>query len=589
MKGMPKLNVAVLGYALFVAINATSLWGGVFPFFPHEFHTPDLTIRFFMSQALAYCATLFLTMVIAYRHSEIVRRTLVLIAVALTAGGAVLLIAAMYLDDFVVALVTAGGMCLGMGCGGFAMAWQRYFSALPSTPGIYYLLVGTMLGAPVFFALYLVPSAVTVYLSPIILIPVCGLCAILATRTVDFGLPQLADVPASNPKVYRQTVRDYWKSAVGVGAVGFVSGAVRAAALSDPLAGDATNIFSMVGSLAAAGVLLIVWRRRAFQFDFLSALKVIFPCVLTCLLLVPLLRGSLFLMAGVLYLAFSVVALIMLLQCAQASRDRGINPAFIFGFYGGIVYFLQDLGFVFGFWTDSLLDAGFGCLAVIALVGAYVLAMAFALQYSGGTVVLTKRGVPDRVEFVAREGTDATKGRTLGLDFRKPPSEGLSGHAALGSPSSKAKPSPLPSSDGTGGALLATGGKTAFGRTAKPSQPSRRQTPASRCAPPRDVTFAKTPASSAGALSSGRGRVAESERLRDRVSKDCLLLQSHFKLSNRETEVAELVMRGNSVSSIADTLVISENTVRTHTKHIYAKLGIHKRQEMLDLVRELVE
>ena len=81
----------------------------------------------------------------------------------------------------------------------------------------------------------------------------------------------------------------------------------------------------------------------------------------------------------------------------------------------------------------------------------------------------------------------------------------------------------------------------------------------------------------------------ESERLRDRISKDCLLLQAHFKLSNRETEVAELVMRGNSVSSIAETLVISENTVRTHTKHIYAKLGIHKRQEMLDLVRELVE
>ncbi|MEI2998112.1 MAG: helix-turn-helix transcriptional regulator [Senegalimassilia faecalis] len=58
-------------------------------------------------------------------------------------------------------------------------------------------------------------------------------------------------------------------------------------------------------------------------------------------------------------------------------------------------------------------------------------------------------------------------------------------------------------------------------------------------------------------------------------------MQEQFKLFNRETEVAELIMRGNSVSSIAETLVISENTVRTHTKHIYTKLGIHKRQEML--------
>lgn len=584
---MPKLNVAVLGYALFVAINATSLWGGVFPFFPQEFHTPDLTIRFFMSQALSYCGTLFLTMVIAYRHSEIVRRMLVLIAVALTAGGAALLIAAMYLDDFVVVLVTAGGICLGMGCGGFAMVWQRYFSALSSTPGIYYLLVGTMLGAPVFFALYLVPSAVTVYLSPIILIPVCGLCAVLATRTIDFGLPQLADVPASNSKVYRQAVRDYWKSAVGVGAVGFVSGAVRAAALSDPLAGDATNIFSMVGSLAAAGVLLVVWRRRSFQFDFLSALKIIFPCVLTCLLLVPLLQGSLFAMAGVLYLAFSVAALIMLLQCAQASRDRGINPAVIFGLYGGIVYFLQDLGFVFGFWTDSLLDAGFGCLAVIALVGAYVLAMAFALQYSGGTVVLTNRGVPDRVEFVARSSEDDSAGALANLPGK---SSGRSADASKARVSDS-RSREASSEDGGARRALETPSRKAAPASARKPQavPPRQPLPSPRRVPSRDVSFAKAPASSAGALSAARGRAVESERLRDRISKDCLLLQAHFKLSNRETEVAELVMRGNSVSSIAETLVISENTVRTHTKHIYAKLGIHKRQEMLDLVRELVE
>lgn len=175
---MPKPNIAVLGYALFVTINATSLWGGVFPFFPMEFHTPEVTILFFLSQALAYCATFFLTMLVAYRRPEFVHKTLVLIAMALAIAGAISLIAAMYLKWLTISLVVCGGVCLGMGCGGFAMAWQRYFSAMASTSGIFYLLAGTMLGAPVFFALYLVPSAVTVYLSPVILIPVCGLCAI---------------------------------------------------------------------------------------------------------------------------------------------------------------------------------------------------------------------------------------------------------------------------------------------------------------------------------------------------------------------------------------------------------------------------
>ena len=156
---------------------------------------------------------------------------------ALAIAGAISLIAAMYLKWLTISLVVCGGVCLGMGCGGFAMAWQRYFSAMASTSGIFYLLAGTMLGAPVFFALYLVPSAVTVYLSPVILIPVCGLCAILATRTIDFSLPQFADVPACNPKVYALAVRDYWKSAVGIGAIGFASGAVRAVAACRPRGG----------------------------------------------------------------------------------------------------------------------------------------------------------------------------------------------------------------------------------------------------------------------------------------------------------------------------------------------------------------
>ena len=35
---------------------------------------------------------------------------------------------------------------------------------------------------------------------------------------------------------------------------------------------------------------------------------------------------------------------------------------------------------------------------------------------------------------------------------------------------------------------------------------------------------------------------------------------------------------------IAEELVISENTVRMHSKRIYAKLDIHKKQELLDLI-----
>ena len=35
---------------------------------------------------------------------------------------------------------------------------------------------------------------------------------------------------------------------------------------------------------------------------------------------------------------------------------------------------------------------------------------------------------------------------------------------------------------------------------------------------------------------------------------------------------------------MAEKLYISENTVRMHSKRIYAKLDIHKKQELLDLI-----
>lgn len=61
------------------------------------------------------------------------------------------------------------------------------------------------------------------------------------------------------------------------------------------------------------------------------------------------------------------------------------------------------------------------------------------------------------------------------------------------------------------------------------------------------------------------------------------LLASRYELTPRETEVFELLARGRSVPYIRDALVISKETAATHTKHVYAKLGIHSRQELIDL------
>ena len=82
---------------------------------------------------------------------------------------------------------------------------------------------------------------------------------------------------------------------------------------------------------------------------------------------------------------------------------------------------------------------------------------------------------------------------------------------------------------------------------------------------------------------------AGSERVayRDRISKQAEILRHRYRLSARETEVMELIARGNSVARIAEDLVVSENTIRTHSKRIYSKLDIHKKQELLDLMNSV--
>ena len=71
---------------------------------------------------------------------------------------------------------------------------------------------------------------------------------------------------------------------------------------------------------------------------------------------------------------------------------------------------------------------------------------------------------------------------------------------------------------------------------------------------------------------------------RDRFSKQMAAVREFYGLSAREAEVAELIARGNTVAHIAELLFVSENTVRTHSKRIYVKLDVHKRQELIDLV-----
>jgi DNA-binding CsgD family transcriptional regulator len=55
-------------------------------------------------------------------------------------------------------------------------------------------------------------------------------------------------------------------------------------------------------------------------------------------------------------------------------------------------------------------------------------------------------------------------------------------------------------------------------------------------------------------------------------------------LSEREGQVASLLLQGKTYRRIADELYISENTVKYYVKNIYSKLNIQSRAELIDMV-----
>lgn len=57
-----------------------------------------------------------------------------------------------------------------------------------------------------------------------------------------------------------------------------------------------------------------------------------------------------------------------------------------------------------------------------------------------------------------------------------------------------------------------------------------------------------------------------------------------FGLTERERQVLVLLVKGRNAPFIQEALFISRNTVNSHIKHIYAKVGVHSKQELIDVL-----
>ena len=66
------------------------------------------------------------------------------------------------------------------------------------------------------------------------------------------------------------------------------------------------------------------------------------------------------------------------------------------------------------------------------------------------------------------------------------------------------------------------------------------------------------------------------------VTANAVAASQRWGLSGREIQIALLVLAGISNAGIASAACITESTLRTHLRNIYAKAGVHSHDELID-------
>lgn len=65
------------------------------------------------------------------------------------------------------------------------------------------------------------------------------------------------------------------------------------------------------------------------------------------------------------------------------------------------------------------------------------------------------------------------------------------------------------------------------------------------------------------------------------------MYRQQYKLTDREIDVAVLLLAGYNATDIASILGVSVNTAKTHLKNLYAKTSVHGRRELIALLNEI--
>ena len=523
---------AIAGYGLLLVICSQLTWVGarVFPITEHAGSSSALLMSLLPAgvQFISY-----LTLAAASYALPRFTRSLSPLACSIgcMAGAAMLLLSEYFKSAFWV-LFLGGIIVTNIFCAGLNALWQRVFSSERAGMCETNIIGGTALATLGFFAVALFPSSTRFILAAFVFVPVNWLLLARTSASIDYSQPLFADLPRDHHQVYASARRNFWRVALCVGCFTFISGVVRPLTLSSAFDTSLVNNLAMIGSLAAAIALLLLRSRRSFQFDVTIAFRTLFPLMATGILLIAFMPSWYLQAFGMaVHLLETLATMLITIQCAQASRDNGVNPLFLFCYCCTIMVGMNIVG-VFANWLCysglPMVPQGISPLVELALWSLAIMFYLLRRRHENDGLFMDRGSHASIIEFPSFAASKIPDAH----ESSQPLSEGPS------SASATEEEVAMPECDNAGLEAAST-----------------------------DYPL----------------------RFRDRFSKQCAEASLRFHLTARESEIAELIARGNSASYIAKTLYISENTVRFHTKNIYMKFGVHKRQELINLVQRIEE
>ena len=551
---------------------------------------------------LTYGLTFLIAAAIAWRKPPTPRteRTIAFVAVALMLAAPVLMLTGRSLDDS--AIISGGALLVGVaGAFGGGM-WACAYTRLPLKPALMYAFASLALGSLGGLAASTLPEA-SRYIASLFM-PAIALLCYERTRTYTGDIPLDGSIagnasPMHFGKAAERPYDNEPKSSLaliigGIAVFGLALGLSRGFPAGSPVPFELPVRFVHQLGVVAISAGFMWWigaKGRRISFSLLWRLEIIIAAT-GAFILMALPGTATEIAVAIVNIADSLMLCVLFITAQDVARHSSLHPFVIFG----------------GAWAARVLSRDFGRTVVFALSpmtqseSAVLGCIVFALSLS--MVFLLSDNLPrSRKLFTYDDATPkqtaATRvSATQDVASRAPAMPAAAAQVAAAqtaatqncaAEAAAAQASTMQvaaEQDAAAQALathteLATDNHTAA-KTASPISENAAVTLASPAAAISNPQSAK-PASPISPVAERETAASAESAPSDPDAEVREWLRAEYGLTAREIDVALLIAHGRSKTFIADTLFISENTVRTHSKNAYTKLGIHSREELISL------